>query len=116
MTNKALPSTTWRPGQSGNPHGRPPGTEARDQARQHATKAIQTLVKALDDKRHCVYAAVATLDRQEPETLNTNVSLDLTGIDVPERPTTIESAKEWLERRKRELAEGDDREPPQTIN
>jgi hypothetical protein len=58
----------WRPGQSGNPRGRPPvPPELRELARSHTETAIQTLVDVMKDKKSTgsarVAAACALLDR-----------------------------------------------------
>lgn len=54
----------WKPGQSGNPSGRPSASaELRDLARQHTAAAIAALVAALTDDKTRVAAAVALLDR-----------------------------------------------------
>jgi len=60
-------STTWKPGQSGNPLGKRPGTKTATaviaQALAHCPEAIETLVQSLRDPRLKVAAAVALLDR-----------------------------------------------------
>ena len=44
-------STSWSPGQSGNPGGRPKVlTEIRDLAREHTEAAISTLSKIMEDE------------------------------------------------------------------
>lgn len=54
----------FSPGVSGNPGGRPRAAlDVQALAREHTPKAIATLVKALDDDRLCVSAAVHLLDR-----------------------------------------------------
>lgn len=51
-------------GVSGNPGGRPRAAlDVQTLAREHTAKAIETLVKALDDGRLCVSAAVHLLER-----------------------------------------------------
>ncbi len=66
----------WKPGQSGNPGGRPKALiEVRDLARTHTTAAIQTLAEMLKAKneRVRVAAAEALLDRgwgKAPAVLN----------------------------------------------
>jgi hypothetical protein len=58
------PGRPFKPGQSGNPLGRPKAAlDAQELARSHTVEAIATLVKALDDPKHCVAAASALLDR-----------------------------------------------------
>jgi HEAT repeat protein len=54
-------STSFQPGQSGNPAGRPKGIEAL--ARAHTPAAIAALVDALRSPKERVSAAVALLDR-----------------------------------------------------
>lgn len=99
----------FKPGNNANPTGRPPGTKARDLARAHTEEAVNRLVKALDEPRNAVQAAIALLDRGwgKPKEFveNTNINFDGGGIDAPPRPDTIETAEEWLARRRRELAE-----------
>lgn len=54
----------FQPGQSGNPGGRPKGSNAvRLLAQEHTEVAISVLVRALDDPKLCVSAAQALLDR-----------------------------------------------------
>lgn len=53
--------TRFRPGQSGNPAGRPKGIEAL--AREYTPRALEALALALDDPATRVPAAVALLDR-----------------------------------------------------
>jgi hypothetical protein len=102
-------SGSWKPGQTGNPHGRPPGTHARDLARQHTEEAIARLVQALNEPRHAVQAAVALLDRgwgrpkEQVEQLNFNVAMG--GIDGPPRCETIEEAEQFLAKRRAERGE-----------
>lgn len=72
------PVAKFKPGQSGNPGGRPKGyAEIEALARSHAAEAIQALVKALDDDRLCVQAATALLDRgfgRPSQTINANLN------------------------------------------
>jgi hypothetical protein len=61
---RKLPSTAWRPGQSGNPRGRPKAPfDIAALCREHAPEAVATLVAALKDPRHKVAAAEALLNR-----------------------------------------------------
>ena len=56
--------TSFAPGQSGNPGGRPKAAiDIQELARQHGPEAILTLVEALKDPKHKVAAAIALLDR-----------------------------------------------------
>lgn len=60
------PSTAWRPGQSGNPGGRPKVVaDIRELARQHGYDAIRRLVDLMFSKNEgvAVRAAEALLDR-----------------------------------------------------
>ena len=50
----------WKPGQSGNPGGRPKGEgDIRELARAHTPKAIGTLVKVMNDENAAPSARVA---------------------------------------------------------
>lgn len=58
--------TSWKPGQSGNPGGRPKvSAEVRELAREHGPKAIQRLVALMNSKNEsvAVRASEAILDR-----------------------------------------------------
>lgn len=57
------PGHGWKPGQSGNPGGRPKGIGAK--AREHTDKALEILVEGMSDKdaRVRVAAAKEILDR-----------------------------------------------------
>jgi hypothetical protein len=75
---------SWKPGESGNPGGRPKGYgDIRDLARNHTDRAIQVLATIMDDekapKNARAAAAQALLDRGwgRPETnLNVNETRD----------------------------------------
>ena len=63
-----MSSTLWKPGQSGNPSGRPKvNTELRAKARAHTDAAINALVEVLSSKKASpsarVMAANSLLDR-----------------------------------------------------
>ena len=52
------PSTAWKPGQSGNPGGRPKITaDIKELARVHTLDAVKALVEALARPEHAVPAA-----------------------------------------------------------
>ena len=87
-------STTFKPGQSGNPGGRPKGIEAL--AREHTPAALAALVDALRSPRERVGAAVALLDRGWGKpTVTVEGNLEHTTY-VLRAPTPTESADEWL--------------------
>jgi hypothetical protein len=57
-------STSWKPGRSANPGGRPKNVvNVQELARSFTEAAIETLAKALADPKLRVQAAVAILDR-----------------------------------------------------
>ena len=63
---RTIPSSAWKPGQSGNPGGRPKiAAEIRDIARLHGREAIQRLVALMHSSNEAVAvrAAEALLDR-----------------------------------------------------
>jgi len=84
----------FRPGQSGNPGGRPKGIAAK--AREHGDKALDVLVKALDDAdaRVRLTAAKEIMDRGygKPITMTADVSNRLADID----DDTLDSAIDAL--------------------
>jgi len=88
-------STSFQPGQSGNPAGRPKGIEAL--ARAHTPEAIAALVDALRSPKERVSAAVALLDRGwgKPK-ITIEGDLDLMHSYVLRAPMPTESADEWL--------------------
>jgi hypothetical protein len=88
-------STSFQPGQSGNPGGRPKGIEAL--AREHTPAAIAALVDALRSPKERVGAAVALLDRGWGKpTVTVEGNLDMLHSYVLRAPTPTESADEWL--------------------
>ena len=87
-------STTFKPGQSGNPGGRPKGIEAL--AREHTPAALAALVDALRSPKERVPAAVALLDRGWGKpTVTVEGNMEHTTY-VLRAPTPTESADEWL--------------------
>lgn len=67
QTKRKAPRTAWKPGQSGNPGGRPKEVaEVKTLARQHTQEALETLAKLMKSgrpDRTRVAAAEAILDR-----------------------------------------------------
>jgi hypothetical protein len=103
-------STTFRPGQSGNPHGRPKGIEA--EAREYTREALDALLKALLVPSTRVPAAIALLDRGwgKPKiTIEGDVAMR---SYVLRAPSPVESADEWL----RQHAPSDSRAAPAIID
>ena len=93
-------STSFRPGQSGNPNGRPKVVaDVQNAAREHSTEAIKTLAQIMCDPKAPaaarISAACALLDRgygkpsQATETTNPNAV-----YIISDRPMTEE---EWVE-------------------
>ena len=84
--SRKAPSTAWKPGQRGNPGGRPKVVaEIRELARQHGHEAIQRLVALMHSKNEsvAVRAAEALLDRGYGRPLQ---GLELNSVDVtPQR-------------------------------
>lgn len=77
-TKKPRP-TTWKPGQSGNPSGRPPMTDAERKAREMlkaaSPLAVATLVKAMQaGGPDGVRAATAVLNKLWPTGIDLTVS------------------------------------------
>ena len=61
---RRAPGSAWKPGQSGNPGGRPKTLEGlRELCREHAGDAVAALVLALKDPKTRVPAAQVLLDR-----------------------------------------------------
>jgi hypothetical protein len=86
--------TTFKPGQSGNPGGRPKGIGSL--ARAHTSEALKALVDALRSPRERVPAAIALLDRgwgKPVTTIEGNVEVR---NYVLRAPSPVESADEWL--------------------
>ncbi len=67
QTKRKAPRTAWKPGQSGNPGGRPKEVaEVKALARKHTQEALETLAKLMKSgtpDRTRVAAAEAILDR-----------------------------------------------------
>ncbi len=84
---RAAPSTAWRPGESGNPGGRPKLTESQRQAREDRATAQPAAVKRLvsiienpaSEDRDAIAAAKVILEGLEPLkiALDANVTADL---------------------------------------
>ena len=87
--------TPFKPGQSGNPGGRPKGIAAK--AREHTDKALDVLVKALSDKdaRVKIVAAKEILDRGlgKPVTMTADVSKRLDDMDDASLDTAIDALR-----------------------
>lgn len=88
----------FKPGQSGNPGGRPKGIAAK--AREHTDKALDVLAKALTDKdaRIRIEAATRLLDRGygKPVTMTADVSKRLDDMDDASLDTAIDAIKSAL--------------------
>ena len=85
----------FKPGQSGNPGGRPKGIAAK--AREHTDKALDVLVSALDDAdtRVQIAAAKEILDRGfgKPVTMTADVSKRLDDMDDASLDTAIDALR-----------------------
>ena len=94
-------STSFRPGQSGNPKGRPRVVaDVQNAAREHSTEAIKTLAQIMRNPKAPaaarISAACALLDRGYGKPLQT-VDANNTNVNyvVSDQPMTEE---EWAER------------------
>ena len=104
-------STRWKPGQSGNPGGKPRDSEsvialARSGTRVAFHALLEIAGGAKKPPAARVAAAVALLDRgwgKPMQTLSASMAIEQipAGIDAP--PSTPETREEWLARRKQEL-------------
>lgn len=85
----------FKPGQSGNPGGRPKGIAAK--AREHTDKALDVLVEGMDadDPRVRVAAAKEVLDRGwgKPLTMTADVSNRLDAFNDDELDTAISALR-----------------------
>jgi len=87
-------STSFQPGQSGNPGGRAKGIGPL--AREHTPAALAALVDALRNPKERVPAAIALLDRgwgKPVTTIEGNVEVR---NYVLRAPSPVESTHEWL--------------------
>jgi hypothetical protein len=104
------PENGFKPGQSGNPGGRPK-SDVVSLARQHTPEAVNRLVALMrqdDDLGIAVQATTVLLDRgwgkpAQAILAQVNSQMTVTGIDKP--PEITESYEDWLERRRKELDE-----------
>ena len=93
----------FKPGQSGNPSGRPAET-LEQKARKLTDPALKALVLDLADPDKRAFAACAILDRgwgKPTQSVNAvvNATHYVGGVDLPPR----ETLEQWLQRRKEEL-------------
>ena len=104
MTKRAAPSTAFKPGQSGNPGGRPKAlAEVQQLARAETVANIQALIRirdAADSPPAAVVAAVSIMfDRAFGKPKQ---EVENTGADgaryVIVAPAPVASATEWLHR------------------
>ena len=99
-------STSWRPGTSGNPGGRPRGIEAR--CREFTDEALQALRAALQNPRERVQAAAILLDRGWGKPVQPVQDEGQTSIGV----LHLIAAREVSEEIERALAAGNGTAPP----
>ena len=93
-------STSFRPGQSGNPNGRPRVlADVQNAAREHSGEAIETLARIMRDPKAPaaarISAACALLDRgygKPSQAINANTTVH---YFVPDKPMSDE---EWAEK------------------
>jgi hypothetical protein len=115
----AKPSS-WKPGQSGNPSGKPryspDGTDLRALARGHTVECIEMLLTIMRNPRSLpsarVAAAIHILDRgwgKPAVTVSANVDLPNVFVDFRADMTVAE----WLERFRPQSLEIDANEPPE---
>jgi hypothetical protein len=90
-------STRFKPGNSANPGGRPKN-HVMQLARTHTEKAINALVKALENPKERVPAAVALLDRGWGKAAQLVEAEGLTLSWVVRAPAPVADANEWFAR------------------
>lgn len=97
-SNKTRGLTPWKPGQSGNPNGRPKlDAKVKELARTHAAKAFQKIVELMDSPQPTVALAAAQeiLNRaygKAPQSLEVSGGV---GHFVVQLPTAQTSTEEW---------------------
>lgn len=92
-----MPRVLFKPGQSGNPGGRPK-SHVVAMARKHTQAAIDALVTALDNPRERVPAAVALLDRGWGRPSQPVEGDMLRETWVVRAPPEVETASDWFRR------------------
>lgn len=93
---RKVPHSAWKPGQSGNPGGRPPTDHAfKELCRQKTPKALAALEKALGEPRERVAAAQVILAYAHGKPIQRN---EHTGADGgPIQTQTVEDTRPPLD-------------------
>ena len=96
MEVTSRPSTRWKPGQTGNPKGRPPGQSETGKLRAAIGKQVTPIIKRLIElaKGGDVQAARLLLERVLPPVKPTEqpVSIDLAGLTLIEQGQAVIAA------------------------